>query len=381
MAIVKGILVHGIPENATYDLVKILESATETGTYTIVSTYNYSYGSRATEYSLLDTTKWYKIQFFVSTGGSGAISDPVFGGDYDKAKPFVAVSTTFDGSGYASTSELYEKSNLTPADVTYSDSAKALKIARSYIDLITGDTGLRKFSYQFSSDVARRKYNATLELTKQAEINFALALIYKDLADDQIMRTVRLQEHKFDSVSIGQTSISPNESQKNLQIAEFFDAQSQRYSVQAQNYLNALKPTSVNMMWGQDRVFSKFINPTDIFNFSVGGSSGTNTESLDQYTIVLTGNGVAMNTTYVTIPGVKPLDTRATLEDSVLTVNGVTYDIDSYITSDTTVIRSGTGGFSLDLQTEFGKIIWNNKLTNGGFNLDNTDVITLRYWA
>jgi len=381
MATITAVFLYGIPDDKDTDVVRILESSTEAGTYTTVSSEAYVYGQKATEYDAADSTKWYKIQFYSSTTNvAGPISDPVYGGDYDKSKPFFAISTSFDGAGYATVAELMEQSKLGPQDVSSANCAKALKVSRAYLDLIMDSQGVNKYSRHFVMDDARRKYNAQLELIKQVEIKFALSMLYKDLADDKVMNVIRDPKTKFDSVSIGQTSLSQTESNE-LKFAEFLDTQSQRYNSQATALLQTLLPTSIPVSYGEVQTR---MTPLEWTAFA-GSYISKSAESLELITITLTGNGVAMNGAEYTFTGTgskEPVSTTAAVSDAVFTVNGVVYPIESYVSSTGVTIPLGIAntGFVLSLSAG-SKIQWNFTTANGGFDLTNSDEIVLKYWA
>jgi hypothetical protein len=378
MAIVNGVFIYGLPEDKDTNYLKVWECSTEVGTYTQATLLPYAYAARASEYDSLDTEKWYKIQFYnSSTALSGPLSDPVYGGDYDKAKPFVAISTSFDGAGYATLGELYEISKLTSTDVDNTNVRRAMKLSRAYIDILLDSASITRYSSMFCTDVARRKYNAQLEILKRAEIFYALALIYKNMADDEIVRKIREQKKKFQSISIGQTSLSQQESDSDISIAEFLDTQAQRYNVQANGLLQTIMPASVPVSYGASSFGRfRFVHPGDLYSWSGTISSSTGTGA-DFQTETLTGSGGSMNDTWYDITATL-VDVSSILSDSYLIVNGVQYNLDSYILTTGVETGSGDSGFSLDAA---GKIRWNYTTANGGFDLTDSDVIQLKYWT
>lgn len=379
MSQISAVFLYGIPEDAGTNIVRILESTTETGTYSIVASLKYLYGQKATEYTSADNTKWYKIQFFNSVSNvAGAISDPVYGGDYDKSKPFVAISTSFDGAGYATVAELMAESHLNSTDVSISDCMKALKTSRAFLDLVTNSQGVDKFIRYFDKDIARRKYNAYIELLKQCEIKLALSLIYKDLADDYVMQTVRKGLTSTNSISVGQTSLQQDDP-NSLKLAEFLDTQSSRYSSMALSLVQTLLPTSIDLSYSEN---TKKMTPVEWTTFAGAFIGGSTQETLELETLVLTGNGLAMNGSYFTFTGKTPVDTVSSMSDAVLVVNGINYPIESFIDIDGTVrtIGSANTGFVVSLNGD-PKIQWNYTTANGGFDLNDTDQIQFRYWA
>lgn len=378
MAIVTASILFGLPEDKASDRVYIWSASTENGTYTQVESFSYLYAGRAIEYSSLDTEKWYKIQFANSVlSTTSPLSDPVYGGDYDNSRPFIAISTSFDGNNYSTTTDLYESSRLTTSDVSIASAKSALKTARAYIDLILSGTDLHKYSRAYSTDIARRKYNAQLEILKKVECGFALALLYKDMADDQIMKGVREQKKTFDNISIGQTSLSAGSAPKDyVQIAEFLDSQGQRYNAQAAGLLSTLLPTSIPLIYNAELK----VRMTDVYAFSGAISSEGSGLSVDLQTELLTGHGVAMNNAWYNLTAIL-LTTSAIIQDSSILVNGVQYPLDSWIDSEGNTNGSGTLGFSLDVQGTIHKIRWNHTLANGGFDLTNLDEVYLKYWS
>jgi len=375
MSIVTGTFLFGLPEDKDSDKVKIWESTTEGGTYTQAVMVDYTYAARAVEYVSLNTEKWYKIQLTnTATSVDSPISDAVYGGDYDNSKPFVAITTSFDGAGYATTTDLYESSNLTASDASLSDVRNSLRTANAFVDMVLGDTNLHRYSRVHSTDVARRKYNAQLEIIKKVEIDFALALLFKDMADDALMTMVRDQRKLYDNISIGQTSIAVDEAGTQLSIAEFLNTQSTRYNTQATALLASILPTSVSLIYNGE-VQAKM---TDLYTFS-GTMSGDSGDSLTFLTEDLTGSGGSMNDVWLDLSATL-LTTAGIIEDSYILVNGVQYSIDSWIDTLGVTHGSGTSGFSLDVQTSTHKIRWNYTTANSGFDLTNPDEVFLKYW-
>jgi hypothetical protein len=370
-------ILFGLPEDKDSDRIYIWSSSTENGTYTQIESLAYLYAGRAIEYTNLDVTKWYKIQFAnTETGTFGPLSDPIYGGDFDNSKPFIALSTSFDGNSYSTTTDLFESSNLTTTDITLAKARAALRTARAYIDLILGESDLHRFSRAYSTDVSRRKYNAYLEILKKAEVGYALALIYKDLADDQIMKNIRDQKKSFDNISIGQTSLSPDSTKNYTQIAEFLDSQGQRYNAQASAMLATLLPTSIPLIYNGELK----VRMTDVWAFNGPITSEGSAANVELATESLTGDGVAMNNAWVDLTAIL-LTTSSIIEDTSILVNGVQYPLDSWIDSAGTTHGSGTSGFSLDIQGVPHKVRWNHTTANGGFDLTNLDEVYLKYWS
>jgi len=380
MSIEKGVFLHSIPESEDYDYIRIYQASSETGTYSLVATYTYVFGIRGTEHDNIDTAKWYKIQFYNSSEAiDGPLSDAVYGGDFDKAKPFAALTTSFDGAGFASITDLYNRSNLTSADVPSDDVRRALKVARAYIDLVTGEQNLYRFSKLYDKDTARRKYNAFLEIIKECEIYFGLNLIYRNLADDKVMEQVRDNETQLDNVSIGQTSLTEGAADYKIKIAQFLDNQSERYGAQANGLLETILPTTVDIQYSDKPLRTTGPLNWDVFSVSTAAFGGG--PELDLITEVLTGNGESMNDSWYNLSDT-PLSAETTVEDAYLSVNGVSYGVDDYIDllGNTVSIGGGTTGFSFKFDVDPVQIKWNNTTANGGFDLNNVDVISVRYW-
>lgn len=207
MATQSATFAFGLPEDVDSDQLLIYSASTETGSYSLAATVSYSYGTRTYEYDSLDDTLWYKIQFNNSTDSeSGPLSDAIYGGDFDNAAPFLAVSTTTDGANYASSQDVYDYSNLTTSDATQAQVSIALKRARAVIDLHTAELDLDRFE-MYDTEIARKKHNATLRILREAEINIALGNLYRMLADDRVIEQNRSDGDSRPSVTIGSTSL------------------------------------------------------------------------------------------------------------------------------------------------------------------------------
>ena len=243
MATVTRFITYKIPERADYTSLLIYSSTTEGGVYTLTDTLAYNYPTRASEYNNLDTTKWYKIRFANSSEYS-PYSAPFFGGSYDDREQFAAITTTFDGIGFASVSGFYNVTNLSVDQVPIADTMESLATARAYIDLVTDDNSPYRYKRDWGNDITRRKYNASIEITKKAEIYFAASLVYQDMADDKVMQgisgnlttiTTPIDIHYGNvepgtslvapttskNISVGQTSIQDKSVQDQVEIARF----------------------------------------------------------------------------------------------------------------------------------------------------------------
>jgi len=188
MAIVKRFVSYKIPENRGYTIIELWESATETGSFALLNSTKYDYPSRATEYDMLDTVKYYKVRFKnVDENRFSPYTDVFFGGHFDDKEGFAQITTSFDGAGYATPTQFYATTNLNSDQIPLSDVQDAMYTARAFMDVLLDDQGPAKYNVNDNTQTSRRKYNAELELTRKAEIYFGAALIYNDMADDKIM--------------------------------------------------------------------------------------------------------------------------------------------------------------------------------------------------
>jgi hypothetical protein len=244
MATQSATFTFSLPEDLDADTLCIEEATTQTGTYTEVATPEYSYGELSYEYDSLDDTKWYRIRFLNSTDSEyGPYSESVYGGDFDNASPFLAVSTATDGAHYASTQDVYNYSNLTATDATRSQVSAALKRARAVIDLRTAELSLSRFKL-YPTEIARKKYNATMRILKEAEINIALGHLYRNLADDLIMAAQRDATEVEPTVSIGSTSLGSTGQQRLENVPKLIQL-SDRYLGVGAAMLEQIQPSSV----------------------------------------------------------------------------------------------------------------------------------------
>lgn len=252
MATVSGTFIFALPEDENSDQLIIKSSSTKNGTYSTDTTVSYEYGVSTYEYDSMDTTKWYKIQFNNSTDAeSGPESDPVYGGNFSSAAPFLSVSTGTDGANYATTEDVYSYSSLTTTDVPQSRVSQALRRARAIIDLKTAELSVDRFQRTFESDVSRKKFNATLRVLKEAEVNIALGNVYRGISDDLVVKRMRDSlsgaSNDSSSISIGSTALSQAGGLGNPQHMAELAALANRYLSIGAAMLSALQPTSVRM--------------------------------------------------------------------------------------------------------------------------------------
>ena len=146
---------------------------------------------------------------------------------------------------------VYEYSNLTTADVSLSRVSQALRRARAVIDLKTSALNLDRFIKTFDTDTSRKKFNATLRIVKEAEINIALGNVYRGLSDDLVMLRLRTTlsggGDESSAVSIGQTALAASSGLANPRHMSELNALANRYLSIGAAMLNALQPTSVRL--------------------------------------------------------------------------------------------------------------------------------------
>lgn len=252
MAIQSAVFTFALPEDLNTDQLLIYESTTQGGTYNLVDTVPYEYGTTQYEYDSLNDTRWYKIKFNNSVDNeAGPLSDSVYGGNFSQASPFLAVSTSYDGANYATTQDVYDYSTLTQADVTLSRVSQALRRARAVIDLRCAHLNLSRFTREFETNTSRKKYNATLRVLKEAEINIALGNIYRGLADDLVMKRLREglsgAEDASTSVSIGQTALGSSAGLTDPRHMAELNGLANRYLSIGAAMLNALQPPDIRL--------------------------------------------------------------------------------------------------------------------------------------
>lgn len=271
MATQSAVFTFALPEDTDTDQILIKSSTTKDGVFSTDATVSYEYGETTHEFDSLNDTKWYKIQFNNSTDGeSGPESEPVYGGDFDKGKPFLAISTLSDGANYASNQDVYDYSTLTTADVTNSRVSQALRRARAVVDLRTAELDLSRFTRTFDTEPARKKYNAVLRIIKEAEINLALGNIYKGLSDDILMRDVRDTlggtDTGFEAVAIGATRLSEGGGLSNVDHVTQLQLLGKDYFSEGNRLLEQIQPPSIRMHAQQNfRTFPLFRFPFNGF--------------------------------------------------------------------------------------------------------------------
>jgi hypothetical protein len=400
MATVSAIFTFALPDDVNSDKLRIYKSNTETGSYALDTTFNYTYGYRAQEYDSVDDTKWYKIQFYNSVDDeAGPMSDPVYGGDFgERDTPFLALSSSFDGAYYASATDVFNLTGLTLDDISVSKVQSILRSTRAYIDLIMGDITLSGFRRFWGSSVSRRKYNAVLRVIKDVELNLAASVIFRSLADDEQMGVLRGTAGKGrSSISIGSTSIK---SDNPGIVAETLNELSVRYATYAASLFNSVSPPTVPISYSDN--YQKgplFIHPAEATG-NIYVSTTNIGDTFVKYTADLTGLGDDFNGIYYSLNGnavvegltgqsVDPLEAQAAIVDAELYVNGVLYHLDDWVDNGGTTqsgkggTTGGTNGFSVDFSTstEYVDIIWNNTAAEGGFDLLATDEVIFKYWV
>jgi hypothetical protein len=252
-----AILTFALPEDVESNRLLIYSSPTRDGTYTLVANVQYDYGMAQHELDELDTGLWYRIQFLNTRDNeAGPISDPVYGGTFGAGAPFLAISSMFDGAAYATSEDLYQYAGLQPSDVSPSRASAALKRARAWIDWRTSEMGIDRLE-QFDTDVARRKFNASLRIIKEAEICLALSHLYTSMSDDLIVASMRGGEGSAaagGSVSIGNTSISGDAVGERSESILYLSTLAARYADEGEKLLSSLDTNSVRLVGYDMRV-------------------------------------------------------------------------------------------------------------------------------
>lgn len=248
MATFSTTITFSLPEDTGSNLLELYESESQNGSYALRESTAYEYGVTSFYATEIDTAKWYKVRF-INTNDNiySPLSDPVFGGNYAAAAPFLAVTSSTDGANYATAQDVYEYANLTPEDIAVSRVSSALKRARAVIDFRTQEMDFERFR-EFDDDTARRKYNASLRILKEAEINIALGNLYQNLSDDRIIQNMRENASaKVGTVTIGDTSIGGDDLADRNESILFLATLSSRYFAQGEILLSSLDTNAVRL--------------------------------------------------------------------------------------------------------------------------------------
>ena len=248
MTQVNATLTFSLPEDQDSNLIHIYASPAKEGVFEEVLTTDYDYGETELELTL-DDAFWYKLQFENQDNSQlGPISEPVFGGSVNNASPFLAVGTRTDGANYATSQDLYDYSGLTPEDVESHKVSVALRRARAVIDFRTAEMDFNRFD-AFDATTARRKYNASLRILKEAEINIALGNIYTNLSDDIIIESMRGEAPSSGgSVSIGGATIGGDSLGERNENILYLAALADKYYVIGERLLSSLDTNSVRLV-------------------------------------------------------------------------------------------------------------------------------------
>lgn len=268
-------LTFALPEDNESNYLRIYSSATETGFYSQVgSDISYQYGVTTYQFEDINPTVWYKIRFYNSSENlSGPYSNPVYGGDWDtNTSPFLAVSTTSDGANYATIDDVRTFSGLLSSDVADSRISSGLRRSRAIVDIKTSEMGIDRFTSTFQNKVAKRKYNATLQIVKESEINYCLGMIYRGMVDDIIMQGIR-GEDPGGTISIGQTSINTNSAGAGPDSYKQLERLSLLYTQRATVLLSMIQPSSIAISWQEPgiragRYYPKFLWPPRLRGYS-----------------------------------------------------------------------------------------------------------------
>lgn len=248
MAFINTTINFSLPEDTSSDVIELHQSNVKDSNYALYETNPYNYGITELANILIDDTKWYRIRFRnLSDGTVSAFSDPIYGGSYLSSGPFLAVTGTTSGANYASVTDVYEYANLIPEDIPVHRVSSALKRARAVIDIRTSEMDFERFQ-NFDEDTARRKYNASLRILKEAEICMALGNLYQNMSDDRIIENMRRDApFKPGGISIGNTSISGDTMADRNENILYLATLASRYFGQAEILLSTLDTNSVRL--------------------------------------------------------------------------------------------------------------------------------------
>lgn len=249
MAIFNTTITFSLPDDPASTRLNLYEGSTKEGSYGLKESTAYEYGITSFYATELDDSKWYKIQFVnLNDNTVGPFSEPVFAGTYVAAAPFLAVTSTTDGANYATVQDVYDYANLTPEDIATFRVSNALRRARATIDFRTAEMDFERFS-DYDDNTARRKYNASLRILKEAEINIALGNLYQNLSDDRIIQNMRENASaKVGSISIGDTTIGGDDLADRSESILFLATLSSRYFAQGEILLSSLDTNSVKLV-------------------------------------------------------------------------------------------------------------------------------------
>ena len=251
MSTFSGYFLVGIPDNIKSDKINVYTSTTSSGVFSLESTVSYSYPNKTIEY-VIDEDKFYKISFTEeSTGWLSPLSEVIYGSKIQNTVPPVTITSSTDGASFSTPDDVYELTKLTETDVSQKDVQYALTMARAYIDLKTTNLSIFRFS-SFDTNTAKKKYNATIRILKDVEINYAASLIYRDLADNAILKNVLDGKSTSQSISVGATSIGGIEDSSSTTIANYLDALSTRYASYAFGLLNSVMPNYTPLRYSEN---------------------------------------------------------------------------------------------------------------------------------
>lgn len=257
-------LAISLPDDTSANFVRLYKSDTLTGSYTLDQSLVYTYGLETIDAVTIDSVKYYKIAFYnSSTLVEGNLSDAVLGSVWQTGKPSVRLTSLYDGNPLSTSTDVYNESGLTTSDFTEVRVNSAIKASKARIDLLLGETAYEKYGINNESNVSRRKYNAELEVLKQAEVSFALASIYQDMAAETIVENKTAGTSESRVVSIGSATISSEDNPGGINVAKYLENKSEIYMKKGQDLLRTIAPPSVDLSYsGLGTSKSKFINPT-----------------------------------------------------------------------------------------------------------------------
>lgn len=217
-------LSFSLPHDIESDQLLIFSAGTVDGLYVAhpSNPHPYQYGDNTVEVEDFNNTRWYKIQFNNSkTLQYGPLSVAVDGSRWNESLPDLFVSTSSDQALYATVQDVLDYTHgslqkiITAMGTGWSATriTKALKYARSIVDLRCAEMDFARFTDVFSVETAKKKFNAALNIIKEAETCYALGSIYQGLVDERLSKNIvdaiaGTSVGDWDVVSIGQTSLS-----------------------------------------------------------------------------------------------------------------------------------------------------------------------------
>jgi hypothetical protein len=257
---IKAVLTFSLPEDKQSDIFTLYKASTEDGEYAEEAVLPYRYGETSKVIEDIDEAEWYKVQISNSvTDYTTPLSDPIFGGDFaTRTSPFLAISTTYDGANYASTSEVYAISGLTTDEVSVVETQKILRATRAYVDVRLDEIGMQSFRLRYNPDISRRKYNGHFRVVREVEIYLAISTIMNKLANESQLALARQDDSRLEdegslvNISIGGTSlnISPdNIENRIITRTAIFSELATKYAQSAMALFSSIMPNTLDVYY------------------------------------------------------------------------------------------------------------------------------------